>query len=614
MRYDRVDFVGDGANGHADILLAKNRNHPPKVRLVSKSMGTYECKECGTPHSSVKKSASCSNCGSRNFNYTEVHVTKKSSPVLTKKVPKNDDATNAGQYTFEDEQYDQDDGENGKALGDAVEKNGWFAIDRGSPDNGGWLFLDKAKTVQTGGNKNGTDVDSVDNEAHEDEMEGEDSDKDIELLSMQLPSGTRPDRRSGYKSLSSTTKVTQKSRFGKKKPFKKERPGMNSYDYGDQGSQEVAESAEQMYRSESQPTDNSQEHRDSTRSDASTDDLGKARRRKGKEGLRILENGNQGVNATRGVSRNGTNTDKAKKTSAGRTAVRPPGNPLDKSRKLVLRKSQSSGEDLPTLEALNLGVQLAENLGEVLRKGKPELYESVMTDFIETMNVAAGEWFAGSTITKSSTVDAQAEDVAERVYEILTKASPASEMSDDVAEGADADEEDKVANNSVGKLKTSYPGNNKNEKDETVGKSKDTDPYAGLSPVVKARFERLDELEEQNTQREFLAKARELRHLPGYDEEKLAKQLRSAYEGGQEAGDYLFQTLSAAANNAEDSNVFKQFGMPGAGSVGDDDPMARAYAYADSNISKSGDGPTREQLVVNYMREHPSDFYQTAKS
>ena len=54
--------------------------------------------------------------------------------------------------------------------------------------------------------------------------------------------------------------------------------------------------------------------------------------------------------------------------------------------------------------------------------------------------------------------------------------------------------------------------------------------------------------------------------------------------------------------------------MPGAG-TDSSDPMARANAFADgSNISKGADGPTREQLVVDYMKQHPGDFYTPVTS
>jgi hypothetical protein len=42
--------------------------------------------------------------------------------------------------------------------------------------------------------------------------------------------------------------------------------------------------------------------------------------------------------------------------------------------------------------------------------------------------------------------------------------------------------------------------------------------------------------------------------------------------------------------------------------------MAMAEAYADSNISKSGDGPSRDQLIVEYMNQHAADFYQVAQA
>lgn len=606
MKYDRVDLVGEGANGHADILIAKNRQ-PVKVRSVHKAMGTFECAECGTQHSSVTKSATCSECGSLNLNYTEVLVTKKVTP-MTKKAPKNDDATNAGQYTFEDEQYDQDNGENGQALGDAVEratlnkKAGWFEVD-----------VEKADT--------GTDVGNVDNTEMEAQKEGEDRDDDIEALAEKKPTGLSPDKRSGYTntatSSSDSTMSTHKSRyFSLTKKVKKEKPGRNSFDYGDQGSQEVAESAEQMFRSQSQPTQAAQSRQESTMSKV----VVKARRgrKTNHEGLDIIDHtkdGAEGIYSKPGVKRNGTGTGHNKHTTKPRTSVAPPGNPMDKG-----GVSKSIDPSLPTLEALNLGTQLAENIHLILKNNKPELFNAVVTEFVDALGTGMNEWIDGSTITKAKNTDAQAQDVAQRVLDIISKASPASEMSDEAAEGCDPDKMDDVADNSVGKLKTSYPGNNQNEKEQTVvGKNKDAifksvddDPYEGLSEPVVKKLQQLDELVELQTQEKYIQKARTLKTLPGFSEEKIAKQLRSAYEVDEEGGDYLYQTLSAAANTTKDSEIFKQYGMPGQG-ASEDDPIAKARAYAQSHISKGAEGPSEDVLMAEYMKQHGAEFYAEAK-
>lgn len=619
MKYDRVDLVGEGANGHADILIAKNRQVPQsRVRLVRKAMGTFECADCGTAHSSVKKSATCSECGSTNLNYTEVLVTKKVTPVkgAAKKQPKNDDATNAGQYTFEDEQYDQDNGENGKALGDAVErsvlnKKNWFEVDVNKAD-----YLDHNPEQA----KDGTDVGNVDNMKNEHEKEGVNNDEEQERLAETTPTGLTPNKQSGYTntatSSSDSTMSTHKSRyFSLTKKVKKEKPGLNSWDHGDEGSQEVAESAEQMHRSESQPTKLDSSKQESSMSKV----VVKARRgrKTNREGLDIIDHtkdGAEGIYSTPGVKRNGTGTGHNKHTTRQRTAVAPPGNPLDKG---GVSKSIDAG--LPTLEALNLGTQLAENISLIVKNNKPHLYNALMEEFVDAMGAAAGEWFADSSVTKSKDADAQAQDVAQRVYDIIVKASPASEMSDEASEGCDPDDMDDVADNSVGKLKTTT-GSNKNEKEQTVvGKNKnaifksvDEDPYEGLSEPVVKKLQKLDELVELQTQEQYIQKARTLKKLPGFNEEKVAKQLRDAFENDEAGGEYLYQTLSAAANVTSDSEIFKQYGMPGQG-VSESDPMGQAFAFADSHISKSGDGPSREQLVATYMKDHGADFYAEAK-
>lgn len=608
MKYDRVDLVGEGANGHADILIAKNRKSS-NSSTVTKAMGSIKCNKCG--HMNPKGSGSCEECGSTNLQKTRIVVTKTVTNPGNKKVPKNDDATNAGQYTFEDEQYDQDNGENGAALGDAVER---------SSVNKGWYEEDVAKS------ENGEDVDSVDNEALEHQKEGADPDDDIEQLSMKKPVGLKPDRSGGYTNTatnsSDSTMSTHKSRFfGKKKPLKKEKPGLNSFDYGDQGSQEVAESAEQMYRSQFQPTKEANTRMDSTRSDA----LNKARRgrKSNREGLDIIDHtseGNaEGIYSKPGVKRNGTGTGHGKHTTRQRTAVAPPGNPLDKSRFRVVRKSQDASTDLAELEAVNVGLKMGENLAMIIRKGRPDLYQTVVEDAVGALNAFMGEWSAGETITKGKNTESLSEDMATRLMAVIEKASPASEMSDEAAEGADPDSMDGVATNAVGKLKSRTVGHNENEKEQTVGKKKvyksvhGEDPYEGLSPVVKSQLQRLADFEEMQTHEVYLKKAREVRYLPGFDEEKVAKQLRNAYEESQEDGDYLFQTLAAASNGQKDSAVFKQFGQPGVGSMANDNPMARAAEYASSHIGKSAEGMTLEQLQVQYMREHPGDFYQEAK-
>lgn len=601
MKYERVDLVPEGANAHANILIAKNRSQAPKVLTVRKAMGSVECNNCGKMNG--KDAKVCRSCHSTDLAKTRIEVTKTVVNPKTKKVPKNDDATNSTSntsgFTFEDQQYDQDNGENGQALGDSVERNvlekGWFEVPIRKDD-----------------------VEDVDNERYEHEKEGEDPDDDIEELSMKKPVGTRPDRRTGYTDgASGAVDVTMvgKSRARIKSKFLKEKPGRNSFDYTDQGSQEIAESAEQMYRSESQPTKEAQERRESTMSDV----LAKARRRrKNSEGLDILENGNDGIYQRPGVKRNGTNTGHNKTTNAGRTAVAPIKNPLDVGKALRVRKGRGLSP-LAQLEVLNLGVGFAENIGLIMKSGRADLYEATMRDFIETANAYFGEWQAGSTITKARTIEAQVENVADRVNAILAKASPEAEMSDEASEGEDANE--------VDSKRPSIPSKkpqNAGEDNTSVGKNRvgitksledDDDPYAGLSDVVKSQLHRLAELEENTAQQFYLQKAKELRNLPGFNAERIAKQLRNTYETmGDEDGDMLFQTLSASANAVQDSGVYKQLGMPGVGTAATDDPMARADEWAKSQISKGSDGKTVEQLRVEYMTQHPGDFYQPAKS
>lgn len=627
MKYDRVDLVGEGANGHADILIAKNRK--PQTNVAKKAMGTYQCQDCGANQKGITKSRACISCDSENLNYVEVTVSKKVTPVgakqtnpqqaKTKKVPSNDDATNAGQYTFEDQQYDQDNGENGQALGDAVERSvlnksqpNWFEVDVNKSD-----YLDYNPEQD----KDGRDVGNVDNMKDEHMKEGEQNDEEQERLAEKQPTGLRPDRETGYLNTDTKTHAsmmaTHKSRnfdLGKKRTFKKEKPGRNSWDYGDQGSQEVAESAEQMFRSNSQPTPEAQSRQDSTRSKV----VVKARRKRtNREGLDIIDHtsdGNaQGIYSQPGVKRNGTGTGHNKYTNKPRTAVAPPGNPNDVGKRVV------KSIDLASLEALNLGVQFAENMNAILKSNRPEAYNELMADFVETVNAVAGEWFVGSSITKSKNADAQANDIAQRALAIISKASPAAEASDDAAQGEDADEVDKKSNNNaVGKLKTSYPGNNKNEKEQTVvGKKKifkslQDNPYEGFPEEVMKKFAELDELKEERAQQVYLSKARELRGLPGYNEEKVAKQLRDAYEADAEGGEYLFQTLSAAANVAHDSTIFKQFGLPGSGADASD-PMAKARAYAQSHVTKGANGPSEDVLMAEYIKEHGAEFYAEAK-
>jgi hypothetical protein len=296
--------------------------------------------------------------------------------------------------------------------------------------------------------------------------------------------------------------------------------------------------------------------------------------------------------------------------------VAPPKNHLDvgKSRTFRVRKSNNSDLPLMQLEALNLGVGLAENLGEILKKGRTDLYDAVVEDFLSTLNAGFGEWQAGSTITKSKTVDAQADDIVDRVSAIIEKASPEAEMSDEAAEGEDPDEVDSKRPSNPSKK-----SQNAGEDNTSVGKNRVTkslsEPYEGLSDVVKSRLQRLEALEEEREQGTYLAKARELRSLPGFDEERIAKQLRNTYETlGTEEGDALFQTLSASANAVQGSAVFKQLGMPGTGTSASDDPMTKAYAYADGLIQKGNVAKSREVLIADYMRDNPAEFYQPAKS
>jgi hypothetical protein len=395
----------------------------------------------------------------------------------------------------------------------------------------------------------------------------------------------------------------------KARRFRKERPGRNSVDYQDQGSQEVAESAEQMYRSESQPTRQAQERRDSTLSDV----FAKARRRRrggNAEGLDIIDTGNSGIYQRPGVKRNGTNTGHNKTTNRGRTAVAPPGNPNDVGKSLRVRKNKG----LPELEAMTLCLGLVENLGRIRKSGRDDLYETAVEDFLDHLNASMDVWTTGNSVNKSKDAAALAQYVADGVNAIIAKASPEAEMSDDASEGADADDVDS-------KRPKVYSKKSQNAgKDETgVGKSKNVeeDIYKNIHPELAARLQRLDELEELRTEEAYLAKANELRHLPGFNAEKIAKQLRNTYEDmGDEAGDYLFQTLQASATQLKDSAVFKQFGVPGANTITGDklsDNMAKANAYADSMISKSAEGTTREVLIAEYIRKNGADFYEPAK-
>jgi hypothetical protein len=620
MKYDRVDLVADGANGEAHIMLVKSKKpKPSKSFSDTKSMGKVDCNKCGHPNFRFAKT--CSKCGSTDLAKTLVTVTKTVQNPGMKTAPKNDDATNstsnASGYTFEDEQYDQDNGENGEILEDN-EEGSPVTMTNKSRD---WFDV----TLRKDGT--GTEVGNVVNDEMEHQKEGEDSDEDIENLADQSKTAriTRP-KPTGYASQATSsndsTMMTHKSRgaslkFSKK--VKKEKGGLNSWDHGDEGSQEVAESAEQMYRAQHQPTKQDALKQESTQS------LVKARRRKksNAEGLDIIDHNSgtdSGIYTKPGVKRNGTGTGhRAGLTTRQRTAVPPPQNPLDKSR-YAIRKSELA---LATLEALNLGVGLAENIELILKNKRPDMYETVVNDFLQTLNAAASAWVGGETVTKSKNADAQAQDVSGRVLDIVAKASPESYMSDAASEGENPDELDGVATNTVGKLKSKTVGHNANEKmEEVVGKNKNLyksaqaqgDPYAGLSPVVKSQLLELQEMKEERTQEVYLAKARQMPYLVGYDEARVAKQLRDAYEESDEQGQWLEQTLTAASNGQKDSSVFKQLGRPGAGTSAADNPMAAAEAYADSNISKGADGPSREQLVVEYMTQHPGEFYQTAKS
>ena len=250
-----------------------------------------------------------------------------------------------------------------------------------------------------------------------------------------------------------------------KKKLAKEKPGLNSWDYGDQGSQEVAESAEQMYRSQSQPTRAAQTRQDSTKSKV----VLKAKKTD-HEGLDIMEHGNEGIYSKSGQKRYTTNKTTRKITNQARHAVAPPGNPMDVGKRVAKSSALSS------LEALNLGVQLDEKMETIHKSGRPDCYNELMSDFVETINTYADVWFSGSSITKSKDTDKQAEDIAARVLNIISKASPSAESSDDASEGKDADDVDNDSNNNnVGKLKSRTVGNNENEKEQTVvGKNKKT--------------------------------------------------------------------------------------------------------------------------------------------
>lgn len=620
MRYDRVDLVQEGANAHAHIVLAKNRGGkqlPPRSETVRKAMGQIKCNACGKMN--PKGSKSCMSCHSTDLAKTRIVITKTvtNGKTPSKKAPKNDDATNAGQYTFEDEQYDQDNGENGQALGDAVERS---VMNKSAE---GWFEEDVEKS------DNGEDVDSVDNEEDEEEKEGEDSDKDIEQMAMTKPTGQGKRRDSGYQNTNTSSMVntgqTHKSRgfdfdlsFGKKKRLKKtaEVPGLNSYDHADEGSQNVAESAEQMYRSQSQPTEAAQTRLESTMSDTNRQlRVGKARRKRSNaEGLDKLENGNEGIYSRPGVKRNGTGTGHSKHTTRQRTAVAPPPNPLDKSR--------FSPNDQVALEALNLGVKFAENIARIHKSGNFEVYPEMMADFVEAVNAYAGEWSLDNSITKAKDAGKYAENIASRAYAILAKASPASEMSDEAAEGVDPDDMDSVANNGMGKLKDvggddTKVGKNKLKKSRQFDEEEDR--YAQLDPVTKSQLAQLNELLQEKEQERFVTMAKSLRKLPGFRQETVAKQLQDAYDVSEENGEQLRTMLQGAANMAAESTIMKQYGMTGSGTATDsagglDAAMAAADAWATMQVAKSAGGKTAEQLRVEYMTQHPEDFYQPAKS
>ena len=210
MKYDRVDLVGEGANGHANILIAKNQS---TLNVAKKAMGTYQCGDCGSSQKVITKSRNCSSCGSDKLNYIEVLVSKKVTPVgpkqgKTKKVPSNDNATNAGQYTFEDQQYDQDNGENGQVLGDAMERSvlnkkklsqNWFEVDVNKMD------------YNPEQEQDGRDVGNQDNTDNEEQVEGSQSDKPQEAMAEKVPTGLKPNRESGYKNTHTAGQISVSS-------------------------------------------------------------------------------------------------------------------------------------------------------------------------------------------------------------------------------------------------------------------------------------------------------------------------------------------------------------------------------------------------------------------
>jgi hypothetical protein len=597
LKVSRVDLVPDGANEWADIVFAKAREQTPDV--VHKARGSVMCNNCKKPIG--KGHTTCPNCGSTNLSKTRIDVIKSVTPV--KKPPKNDAAPDNQSETYDDTARDDDQDE------DDVQKSGWYDIDVRKDD-----------------------IEDVDNKSREKMVEGEDNDDDIEALAEKTPD--KATKRSGFKNTSSpaedTTMMTMKNRSGSVTVMAKGKKLNFSVDHGDEGSQEVVENAEQMYRSESEPDTSSDDHMDNTLASVVHKAFGpgptqlraikRGTKKKGigkKQGLQALDLSTYKFYDQSGVTRNGTNTGHGagnnKTTTRQRTAVPPPPNPNDPGasggpvgKSLRIRKSLLRTDTAP-IEALNLSTAFADNMCAVLKSGSAENYAVVMDDFVSTMNAAASVWFAGDTVAKANTAAVQRNRIVERVQNIL-KASTEAESSDDAAAGKDEDEVDSERPDNPAHKPTSTDAG---DVTGMVNKGKE-DIYKGLSPAAAKILAEAEQVIEKGKVDRWNDTAAQYADIPGTDVTALAKSLRSLHETDEANYNAVVTALDAAKAQLADSAVFTQIGKSGAGSR-NADPMAKANEYADTMVLKSGVAKSRDELVMEYMLEHPGEFYQQSK-
>lgn len=248
-------------------------------------------------------------------------------------------------------------------------------------------------------------------------------------------------------------------------------------------------------------------------------------------------------------------------------------------------------KEVAKYEALNLTTALAEKITKALDDPATarSVYEEVMTEFNGVIDGAAKKWFDGKTVTKRAGLDDLKETVSKRLAEGIVAKKVARPDALDTLELPDEVKE------YISSLETG------GTEDKEVEK-KDEDIYKGLSPEVVERIQKADRLVEESEQNRWLEIAKGYKHFPG-DKVELAKTLRALSDANKDAFDELKKTLDAGEHNLAQSDIFKNYGVTGAGSENSGSEVEIRKSKA-KKLVDDGRFKTLAQAEAHLLDEH----------